>query len=50
LPVLQLSIEYQQTQTITRRPDLLLYVNDLPLVMIELKNATEKVKTGYDKT
>lgn len=49
LLVSQLSIEYLQTQTITRRPDLLLYVNGLPLVMIELKNATEKVKTGYDK-
>ncbi|MBK9300604.1 MAG: type I restriction endonuclease subunit R [Bacteroidetes bacterium] len=49
LIVSQLSIEYQQTQTITRRPDLLLYVNGLPLVMIELKNATEKVKVGYDK-
>ncbi|MBK6964036.1 MAG: type I restriction endonuclease subunit R, partial [Bacteroidales bacterium] len=49
LLVSQLSIEYQQTQSITRRPDLLLYVNGLPLVMIELKNATEKVKTGYDK-
>jgi len=49
LLVSQLSIEYQQTQNITRRPDLLLYVNGLPLVMIELKNATEKVKTGYDK-
>lgn len=40
------SIEYSQP---TRRPDLLLYVNGLPLVMIELKNATEKVKVGYDK-
>lgn len=49
LLVSQLSIEYQLTQNITRRPDLLLYVNGLPLVMIELKNATEKVKTGYDK-
>lgn len=49
LLVSQLSIEYQQTQGITRRPDLLLYVNGLPLVMIELKNATEKVKVGYDK-
>lgn len=49
LVVTQLSIEYQLTQNITRRPDLLLYVNGLPLVMIELKNATEKVKTGYDK-
>jgi len=49
LMVSQLSIEYQLTQNITRRPDLLLYVNGLPLIMIELKNATEKVKTGYDK-
>ncbi|GAB5473845.1 MAG: type I restriction endonuclease subunit R [Maribacter sp.] len=46
--VSQLSIEYQQTEGITRRPDVLLYVNGLPLVMIELKNATEKVKSGYD--
>ena len=49
LVVSQLSIEYLQTQNITRRPDLLLYVNGLPLVMIELKNATVKVKSGYDK-
>jgi len=49
LLVSQLSIEYLQAQNITRRPDLLLYVNGLPLVMIELKNANEKVKTGYDK-
>ncbi|TRX33726.1 type I restriction endonuclease subunit R [Flavobacterium sp. ZT3R18] len=49
LLVSQLSIEYQETQNITRRPDLILYVNGLPLVMIELKNATEKVKAGYDK-
>lgn len=47
--VSQLSIEYLQTENITRRPDLLLYVNGLPLVMIELKNTTEKVKIGYDK-
>lgn len=47
--VSQLSIEYLQTENITRRPDLLLYINGLPLVMIELKNATEKVKVGYDK-
>src|SRR5690554_2317442 len=46
--VSQLSIEYLQTEIITRRPDVLLYVNGLPLVMIELKNATEKVKSGYD--
>lgn len=49
LVVSQLSIEYLQTENITRRPDLLLYVNGLPLVMIELKNATEKAKVGYDK-
>lgn len=49
LVVSQLSVEYLLTQNITRRPDLLLYVNGLPLVMIELKNATEKVKTGFDK-
>lgn len=49
LVVSQLSIEYLQTENITRRPDLLLYVNGLPLVMIELKNATEKAKIGYDK-
>jgi len=42
----QLSIEYQETERITRWTNLLLYVNGLPLEMIELKNATEKVKTG----
>jgi len=47
--VTQLSIEYLATENITRRPDVLLYVNGLPLVMIELKNATEKVKVGFDK-
>lgn len=31
-----------------RRPDLILYVNGLPLVMIELKKPTVKVKSGYD--
>ncbi|WP_417886678.1 type I restriction endonuclease subunit R [Zunongwangia sp.] len=48
----QLSILYQSIGTDydhpTRRPDLLLYINGLPLVMIELKNATEKIKSGYD--
>src|ERR1035437_4744110 len=43
LLVSQLSIEYQQAENITRRPDLLIFVNGLPLVMIELKNAKEKV-------
>jgi type I restriction enzyme, R subunit len=38
----------QSISNITRRPDLLLYVNGLPLAMIELKNATVKVKSGYD--
>ncbi len=47
--VSQLSIEHLNVGPSTRRPDLLLYVNGLPLVMIELKNAKEKVKTGYDK-
>jgi type I restriction enzyme, R subunit len=50
--VSQLSILYQNIglnhNAPTRRPDLLLYVNGLPLVMIELKNASEKVKSGYD--
>ena len=32
-----------------KRPDLILFINGLPLVMIELKNATEKVKVGFDK-
>jgi type I restriction enzyme R subunit len=47
LVVSQLTIEYLSS-TGTRRPDLILYVNGLPLVMLELKNATEKVKKGYD--
>ncbi|CAA6805017.1 MAG: Type I restriction-modification system, restriction subunit R (EC [uncultured Sulfurovum sp.] len=46
--VSQLSIEYLNSNA-TRRPDLLLYVNGLPLVMVELKNNTVKIKTGYDK-
>ena len=33
----------------TRRPDLLIYVNGLPLVFIELKNAVEAARQGYDK-
>ncbi len=45
--VSQLSIEYLQTNN-KRIPDLILYINGLPLVMIELKNATVKVKSGYD--
>lgn len=46
--VSQLSIQYPDIER-TRRPDLLLYVNGLPLVFIELKNASEKVRQGYDK-
>jgi len=45
--VSQLSIEYLQTNN-KRIPDLILYINGLPLVMIELKNATVKIKSGYD--
>jgi type I restriction enzyme R subunit len=48
LVVSQLSIEYQRLEGLTRRPDLLIYVNGLPLVFIELKNASENVKQGYD--
>lgn len=32
-----------------RRPDLILFINGLPLVFIELKNSDVKVKTAYDK-
>lgn len=49
LVISQLSIEHLHIGPTTCRPDLLLYVNGLPLVMIELKNAKEKVKIGYDK-
>lgn len=31
-----------------RRPDILLYINGLPLVMIELKNSNVKLKTAYE--
>ena len=31
-----------------RRPDILLYVNGLPLIFIELKNSNVKLKTAYD--
>ncbi len=48
LIVSQLTIEYRDSNA-KRRPDLILYVNGLPLIMIELKNATIKVKQGYDK-
>jgi type I restriction enzyme R subunit len=32
-----------------RRPDLILFINGLPLVFIELKNSDAKLKTAYDK-
>jgi len=31
-----------------RRPDMLLYINGIPLVFIELKNSNVKLKTAYD--
>lgn len=31
-----------------RRPDVLLYVNGLPLVFVELKNSNVKLRTAYD--
>lgn len=31
-----------------RRPDILLYINGIPLVFIELKNSNVKLKTAYD--
>jgi type I restriction enzyme, R subunit len=43
--VQQLTIRGKQT----RRPDLLIYVNGLPLIFIELKNLTEPTKTAFDK-
>jgi type I restriction enzyme R subunit len=33
----------------TRRPDLLVFVNGLPLVFVELKNASEDTRQAYDK-
>ena len=47
LVVSQLTIEYLSSNG-KRRPDLILYINGLPLVMLELKNANVKIKTGYD--
>ena len=31
-----------------RRPDVILYINGLPLVWIELKNSNQKLKSAYD--
>lgn len=36
-------------ETQHRRPDLLLFVNGLPIVFIELKNSDVNLKTAYDK-
>lgn len=36
-------------ETQYRRPDLLLFVNGLPIVFIELKNSDVNLKTAYDK-
>ncbi|MGJ5638420.1 type I restriction endonuclease subunit R [Bacillus altitudinis] len=36
-------------ETQHRRPDLLLFVNGLPLVFIELKNSDIKLRTAYEK-
>jgi type I restriction enzyme R subunit len=33
----------------TRRPDLLIYINGLPLIFVELKNAIEATRQAYDK-
>ena len=46
LAVAQLWIQGEQRY---RRPDVILYVNGLPLVFIELKNSNVKLKTAYDK-
>ncbi|MEE4377287.1 MAG: HsdR family type I site-specific deoxyribonuclease, partial [Candidatus Competibacteraceae bacterium] len=45
LAVIQLWIQGERRY---RRPDILLYVNGLPLVFIELKNSNVKLKTAYD--
>ncbi len=45
LAVSQLWIKGERTY---RRPDILLYINGLPLVFIELKNSNVKLKTAFD--
>lgn len=37
-----------QGQYIRRRPDLVLFVNGLPIIFIELKNSTVSVRNAYD--
>lgn len=45
----QFSVEYTNNgQTETRRPDILLYVNGMPLCIIELKNPSSSHATVYD--
>ncbi len=47
--VQQLSIQYRDNgQTSTRRPDILLYVNGIPLCIIELKNLTNEHTKIHD--
>ncbi|WHZ58781.1 type I restriction endonuclease subunit R [Metabacillus hrfriensis] len=36
-------------ETYYRRPDLIIFINGLPIVFIELKNSDIKVKNAYDK-
>ena len=38
----------QAAKTGYRRPDVILYINGLPLVFIELKNSNVKLKTAFD--
>jgi len=45
LAVSQLWIKGEQNY---RRPDILLYINGIPLVFIELKNSNVKLKTAFD--
>lgn len=45
LAVSQLWIKGEETY---RRPDILLYINGLPLVFIELKNSNVKIQTAFD--
>lgn len=45
----QLVVEYTNNgQRVNRRPDVLLYVNGMPLCIIELKNPADDKATVYD--
>ena len=47
--VSQFSVEYYDNgHTATRRPDILLFINGIPLCIIELKNPADKNATIYD--